>query len=320
MIGVTAGAELCATHTKMKPRPVDCTKAIDKTYLGDVDLSSRVLVGEPVQKSPFEWRVPYNVIDDAGNAADTVWRDVVVEEVSLDEIEAKIRREILANKDEEIRAAVALAVEQEKLNATLDRGQKQPQKGVSTFANCPPCVCPKDKVIFSDEECNKRCAPKRDGVDYVACKPAESTRDGQCTADVNPTIRFIFRHLEDALSNTFVFFVVVFTLALMALVILDHLLSALFVRKSGWYYIGPEDEKREKEMLNSVKYFKTSDTATASGDSSIPVRSGAAVGGGLFSPRQNRVYGQQKDQLFHDGNPLYNAGPITPANRANLYK
>jgi len=318
MIQVTAGAELCATHTKMKPRPVECVKALDKTHVGDVDLSSRVSVGEPVQKSPFEWKIPYNVIDDAGNAAETVWRDVIVEEVSLDDIEAKIRREILANKDEEIREAVALALEQERQNTTLDQGVKGTKKGSNTFVNCPPCICSKDKIAFSDEECSKRCAPRRDGVDYVACRPEQqdaAIRHNECT-NVNPTVQFIIRHLEDALSNSFVFFIVILTLAIMALVILDHLLSVLFVRKSGWYYIGPEDEKREKQMLNAVKYYKSPDTINTSGDGSIPVRSGAAVGGGLFSPRQNRVYGQQKDHLFHEGNPMYNAGPITPSNRA----
>ena len=324
MIRVTAGAELCATHTNAKPHPADCLKAIDKTHIGDIDLSSRVLVGEPVQKSPFEWKVPYNVMDDAGNSADTVWRDVIVEEVSLDEIEARIRREVLENKDEEIKEAVTLALEKEKQNiiTTLDKVQTQPKKILNAFANCPPCVCPKDKGIFSDEDCNKRCARKHDGVDYVACKLQEendSSRNEQC-ADVNPTIRFIFRHCEVALSNSFVFFIVISTLALMALVILDHLLSSLFVRKSGWYYIGQDDEKKEKEMLNSVKYYKSPDAANVDGDSSIPIRSGAAVGGGLFSPRQNRVYGQQRDQLFHEGNAVFGAGPITPSNRANVYK
>jgi hypothetical protein len=321
MIKVTAGAELCATHTKVKPHPMDCIKAIDKTYLGDIDLSSRVLVGEPVQKSPFEWRVPYNVMDDAGNSADTVWRDVIVDEVSLDDIEQKIRREILANKDEEIREAVAAALEKEKLTAQSN-AQTQSRKGLNSFANCPPCICPKDKLNFSDEDCNKRCARKQDGFDYVACRSdpdVETVGNGQCT-DVNPTIRFIFHHLEAALSNSIVLFIVIFALALMALIILDHILSALFLRKSGWYYIGPDGDRKEKEMLNAVKYYKAPTVVQVDTDSSVPIRSGAAVGGGLFSPRQNRVFGQQRDQLFHEGNGSFMGGPITPSDKSQLYK
>ena len=55
-------------------------KAFDQTYKGKVDLSEHVVVGEPIKKGHLRWSVPYDVTDDAGNRATTVWRDVVVEE------------------------------------------------------------------------------------------------------------------------------------------------------------------------------------------------------------------------------------------------
>ena len=53
-----------------------------------------MVVGEPVQKSSIRWSVPYNVKDVAGSRAHTVWRDVVVEEVDLANVEAEIQKAI----------------------------------------------------------------------------------------------------------------------------------------------------------------------------------------------------------------------------------
>ena len=91
MIKITSGAELCATHTNTKPSPLTCVKAIDYTHLGNVNLSSKVIVGDPIQISTLEWKVSYNVVDKAGNTASTQWRNVVVEEVELTDLEQKIR-------------------------------------------------------------------------------------------------------------------------------------------------------------------------------------------------------------------------------------
>ena len=67
-----------------------------------MDLSRHVVVGEPVQKSSIRWSVPYNVKDAAGNRAHTVWRDVVVEEVDLANVEARVRQEVLQTRKAEL--------------------------------------------------------------------------------------------------------------------------------------------------------------------------------------------------------------------------
>ena len=63
---MTAGAELCATHLNRNPDPSDCVQAHNVTYSGRVDLSKKVVVGEPIQKSNLPWSVPYDVKDELG--------------------------------------------------------------------------------------------------------------------------------------------------------------------------------------------------------------------------------------------------------------
>ncbi|KAL7581786.1 hypothetical protein ACA910_022317 [Epithemia clementina (nom. ined.)] len=140
MIRLTAGAELCATHEFSRPNASDCVKAFDETYKGRVDLSKSVAVGDPVQKSMLQWRVPYNVVDEAGNKADTVWRDVIVQEVDFADIEVK-----------------ALADERKK---AVNR------KTVSTVADCPKCpACDcKDKKAYDVSMCNSICEARQENT------------------------------------------------------------------------------------------------------------------------------------------------------------
>jgi hypothetical protein len=61
-----------------------CVRAIDETPRGPVDYTSSVTVGMPI-KVPGRnnvWRVPYDVTDAAGNRAQTVYREVIIEVVS----------------------------------------------------------------------------------------------------------------------------------------------------------------------------------------------------------------------------------------------
>ena len=156
MIRATAGAELCATHEYSRPRPSDCVKAIDHTHQGDVDLSDRVVVGEPIQKGPLHWVVPYNVKDDVGNEAVTVYRDVRVEEVELSSMESKIRQEVIKEQEairkKEIQKAIFEAKEKwAKENAIVTAGNRR------TCPSCPPCDCPDASVSVSAASCQAYC-------------------------------------------------------------------------------------------------------------------------------------------------------------------
>lgn len=123
MIKATNGAELCATNFQPSPNPVDCVRAYDATYEGRVDLSRKVIVGEPIRKSATTWSVPYNVKDEAGNEAVTVYRDVVVEEVGLQDMQSKMLADF--------------AERETQLLQQIEDLKKR--KGVTRSDSCPTC-------------------------------------------------------------------------------------------------------------------------------------------------------------------------------------
>ena len=157
MVRRTAGAELCATQDFVRPNASDCVKAYDDTYRGRVDLSKEAIVGDPVQTSMLQWRVPYTVRDAAGNEADTVWRDVVVQEVDLSDVEVKVRREALKSKENEIRNAVSLALADERKKTENRRQVATMHQGCP---KCPTCDC-KNKNEFDASMCDGICESRR---------------------------------------------------------------------------------------------------------------------------------------------------------------
>lgn len=176
MVRATAGAELCATPGNTNPKPSDCVKAVDRTYKGDVDLSDRVVVGEPVQKSSLQWSVPYNVKDDAGNEAVTVWRDVVVQEVELSSVESMIRAEVMREQEAAQQKAIQKAIREEKAKwereqANNNRSRRGPTSSKQCPA-CPPCDCPNTPQTTKEtcaEYCmniSKSCSLSDDSIVY----------------------------------------------------------------------------------------------------------------------------------------------------------
>ncbi len=68
---VTGGLALCDDGD------APCVRATDLVD-GDkvMDVTSNVIVGEPISVATGLWRVPYDVVDDAGNRAETAYRHV----------------------------------------------------------------------------------------------------------------------------------------------------------------------------------------------------------------------------------------------------
>jgi len=166
LIKNSGGAELCASHTSPRPNMTECVQAYDQRHDGKVDLSGKVHVGDPEQKSALRWSVPYNVRDAAGNDAITVWRDVVVEEVESHEIAARVRNEALADMKKEIDKAVEKAkqdAEKDKKAAILaaieeDRKTHAVDKKKNGSCPLPPkCDC-KGKIDMA--KCNSICEKK----------------------------------------------------------------------------------------------------------------------------------------------------------------
>jgi hypothetical protein len=137
------GAELCATKDNAAVvTSMMCASADDVTVNGKVDLTSKIVVSDPVRHPTKKnaWRVAYNVVDAAGNRADTVWRDVVVEELSFTEYEAVLRKELHAEKEKEIRLAVDKATRKEKAACSKEVADATNEAKKDLKNNrCPAC-------------------------------------------------------------------------------------------------------------------------------------------------------------------------------------
>jgi hypothetical protein len=268
LIRSTHGAELCATAANPGPSASDCVYAYDDTYQGRTDLSKEVVVGEPVKKSPLQWSVPYTVQDKAGNAASTVWRDVLVEEVSLDELEAKVRDDMLAERRQEVDRAVAIALEQDRRK----RSKAQPAQASDAPA-CPKCDCPKEGTDFDPSKCDEICA----------------SRQGTCSRSELSHVLRLLLWLESYVPPNLVpaLFVIVVCVLLYAVLKLvwDVLFRSTSSRRSNWY----ANEERDRAMQSAVTYYQGSNAAPLS--TFLPPRTSMAVGStttsgdGLFSPR-----------------------------------
>jgi hypothetical protein len=176
MVRKTAGAELCATPNNKSPKPVECVKAVDRTYKGEIDMSDRVVVGVPIQKGPLIWQVPYNVKDDAGNEAVTVWRDIIVEEVELSSVERSIREEVKREYELAQQEAIDKAIRTEKAkwnreNSSNNRNRRY--SSADTCPSCPQCQCPqtpettKENCSAFCEQFSKSCSMSDESVVYA---------------------------------------------------------------------------------------------------------------------------------------------------------
>ena len=242
LIKSTQGAELCAHAGNTRPRPTSCVNAYDQTHKGDVDLSSRVRVGEPVKKSPMHWLVPYDVTDDAGNQATTVWRDVVVEEVDFEAMEAKIREEVRQAKETEIKNAVAKAIKEERKKLGTDKGR--------AFAaqECPPCPkCGESGMSRSSD-------PSM--LDMAACEKICEHRAQQCSLREESYAMMALVWLEQYVPSTVALLIIGCTFVFGAFLALSLIARILFNPSSfAGNYDYVSEQERELSLQSAVTYY-----------------------------------------------------------------
>jgi len=267
LIRATAGAELCATHSRLNPKPSDCVNAYDETYRGRVDLSRKVSVGEPIQKGPLLWQVPYDVKDEAGNAAVTVYRDVLVEEVNLDSIESKIRREVQRESEAEMSAAISRAIEEDRRK----RGQKPVSAPSKPCPKCPPCKC---DGSFDLASCSAVCAAQ-----------AES-----CAMDEQSIVVRLLLWLEGLFPVEFAPYILFSALLMFGTLSLRGFFG-LFAQQPRRRYMYEEDRDMRNTIMHYSDYNGTAVPTPANNGSAMPApRSsygGADTGENIFSPRQS---------------------------------
>ena len=328
MIVATSGAELCATSLRKNVRPTDCVRAKDHTYKGVVDLTARVSVGEPIHDgAPLRWKVPYNVMDDAGNKAKTVWRSIIVEEVGLDDFESSNDAAILTNRREEVDHAVREALEKERKRVAVASNNKH-----QVCPPCAPCNCKgkKDCSGLSTSECNSICDRKLAAAaasSGASCPPMYLERSTSHEMSEYKITQTLKNYLESLIGPSSMELLFVACFVTVMLYILQRLIRALFFSSGPYVRTYYADEERERMMMQNVSYYRsptatttTRPAPTSTPSSSVsrpPTASLSSQRNGIFSPTQQQQQTEQYTSPFrsNDGtdNAIYQSvSPITP--------
>lgn len=247
--------------------------AYDETYKGRVDLSRAVTVGEPLKKSALRWSVPYNVNDEAGNSATTVWRDIVVEEVDLVDVETKIREEILQQQKTVIQKAVEKALEEDRRNRERGAVNTRDRKTLTTCPECPKCDC---SGKFEESMCQATC----------------DARITQCQIDDESFVVRTMLWLERMFPPSVVPIALACAGVAISFLILRWTLTLMLnpqAFRRGYY----DDLEKERAMFNSVVYHHDGVVADGGRELSAlampPPRASLSTGNGngYFSPQNN---------------------------------
>jgi len=241
MIASTNGLELCATPENASPQLKDCVYAYDETYKGKVDLSDRVTMGDPMWKSDTHWAVPYYVRDDAGNEAVAIYRDIVVQEVDIEKMEAAIRKDVAKSKQKEIDAAVNKALREERQRNEASSSKNR--RGSMSGQTCPPCPI-----------CDANASPSRstahDKFDVSLCDKICEERNQQCNWREENTWSSFFLSLAHRFPLPA--FAVILGVGLLALLgFLGMFLPSISFNSQ---YDDYRSEERARLMQNSVTY------------------------------------------------------------------
>jgi len=312
MIEATSGAELCATIAKPGVGPTDCVRAEDHTYKGVVDLTSRVSVGEPVPKgddAPLQWTVPYNVMDDAGNKATTVWRDIIVEEVDIDDFERRAKSQV------DLAVEEALTAERRKRRDSRERA----------CPPCDPCNCndrhkrqQRGAGMISVAECNALCDRKMQAAaaseslarsaERSTCTP--SYLESESSRTVHQFVQEILLFVEGLMGpGAMMLLLVGCTLATFLYVLRRMIVALFFSSNVSTYYHTREDEKRERIMMQNVQYYRSPTASSRGGDGQSP---GSGSSSTASTPRPPPTASMSSQRMRNGG--IF-SGDGTPASR-----
>jgi hypothetical protein len=198
----------------------------------------------------LHWSVPYNVKDDAGNHATTQYREVIVEEVDVESLEASIKKEAKAAKDEEIKRAVEKAVAEERRK--LENDNKRPGNTRKTSRDCPPC--PQCDVSVS----HKGTGGVDGKIDLSICNKICEKRAQRCTFREESYVFTSMLWLESIVPTFLVIPVLTCMGVMLGFLALRTLFTLLFNPKA--FFASNYDysyvSEQEKYMQNSVTYYK----------------------------------------------------------------
>lgn len=121
--------------------PKQCAVAYDTNPVTgeQVDLSSRVAIGRPFQvdhkadhpPNSVVYSIPYYVADDSGNV-ETVYRELILKVMTLDEVETEVRQEVQASSV----GTAPCEKQPEETSPQCDRLPQPPAGAAKAFCNC----------------------------------------------------------------------------------------------------------------------------------------------------------------------------------------
>ena len=305
VIKATHGAELCATKSNPNVRPADCVHAKDDTHKGIVDLTARIIVGDPQPKhgEGSQWRVPYNVVDDAGNKAKTIWRDIIVEEVDIDDYER-------------------MSIDERSLNAASTNERRRNELPPKCLCPpCDPCNCNSNGSddMLTPSACTAICnekvaAAQKARISKNTCTPNEN-RANENRAPDHEIIQHFLLFLEGLMGTSSMMLVLLGCFTATAAYIVQRVIGALFIssgQQTSTYYHTNEDNEREREMMRNVSYFR-SPAPSSNGTSQSP-GSGSDSGprlpptGSLSLQQRNGIFSVQESSSTTNFTPLQGQG------------
>ena len=308
-------------------------------------------MGDPVPKDgvgarPHQWRVPYDVADDAGNKAKTVWRDVIVEEVDIEDFERMAVQDEARSPNGDEDRSVTLASSKERR-----RSEASPQQ---VCPPCDPCKCNINQQkhhggsngggdgMLSSVKCAAMCNDKIAAAEMArtsdkTCAP--TFREGGSDTFDHRIVQVLLVFLEGMMGPSAMMLLFLGCFIATVVYVVQRAIAALFISSgphTRTYYHTQDDDERERAMMRNVSYYRSptpssssenrQSTGSASGPRFPPTGSMSLHRNGIFSMQENRVNGtplqmqQQQGRAnsspfrSNDGtdNIYQSASPITP--------
>ena len=273
--------------------------AYDETYSGRVDLSSSVVVGDPVKRSDLHWSIPYYVKDEAGNEAKPVWRDVVVEEVDFEEMESKIRQEVSRSREAEIKKAVEKAVQEERKK--LGGGNKPINRRTMTAQDCPTCPVCGDSQNQSARDLGESSG---NHFDVSMCDKICADRAQQCSLQEQTFVIRALLVLEEHLPAEIVPILLLILFVSGAIFVVRFVVLLVFYPGSfsASSYDYASDQERERSLQNSVTYYQGGTPQSSQQNRQQPSIGAPETPGGLMGvngpPRASMTMNQGSSDFF----------------------
>jgi hypothetical protein len=343
IIDASNGAELCrnnyyystTANSVTQAALSKCVNAFDKTYNDTIDLSTKVVVGKliPIEREDetiptttssgksrhFRWRVPYNVMDAAGNEAETAYRDVIVEEVSWMSLVEEEEEEIHENERRLIQQAANVEINKLKHQVQIlsEKLSQSKQQG------CPPCSSDVTTACNCEDYCTIQEVPTNENL--AALQPSIQSVISQIWEQLAVVIQPTRENMSSFVTLFLCMAILVAIAALRSLwVVISGKLSN---QRNRW---NPMLEQQELALLeNSVTYYKS--------PPSRPITEWTSNGGAFSSlqqrqdgtgisppPRTSRLFSSPADgkiadsysSISHPEDIYASMSPITPSIRS----